>query len=114
MIMYTKCPVLWCSKLQTEIILSTTEAEHTALSQATRDVLPFMDSLKEINEVFPLDLKELQFYWKVSEDNYSCISLVTAQKFSPRTKHMAIKYHHFRRYYVRESIIEILLIPKNK
>ena len=46
--MYAGCPVIWCSKLQTEIALSTTEAEYISLSQATRDVLPFMDFLKEI------------------------------------------------------------------
>ena len=33
-IMYAGCPVLWCSKLQTEIILSTTEAEYIVLIQA--------------------------------------------------------------------------------
>jgi hypothetical protein len=32
-ITFASCPVLWCSKLQTEISLSTTEAEYIALSQ---------------------------------------------------------------------------------
>ena len=32
-ILYTGCPTYWCSKLQTEIALSTTEAEYIALSQ---------------------------------------------------------------------------------
>jgi Reverse transcriptase (RNA-dependent DNA polymerase) len=34
------CPVLWVSKLQTEIALSTVEAEYIALSQSMRDLLP--------------------------------------------------------------------------
>ena len=32
-ILHMGCPVLWCSKLQTEIDLSTTEAKYIALSQ---------------------------------------------------------------------------------
>ena len=34
------CPLLWVSKLQTEVALSTTEAEYIALLQAIRDLLP--------------------------------------------------------------------------
>ena len=41
-IMYSGFPIIWCSKLQTEISLSTTEAEYIALSQSTREVIPFM------------------------------------------------------------------------
>ena len=33
-IMYAGCPLTWCSKLQTEIALSTTEAEYIALSKS--------------------------------------------------------------------------------
>ena len=56
--------MLWCSKLQTEIALFTTEAEYIALSQATIEFLPFMNRLKEINEVFLLNLKEHNFIAK--------------------------------------------------
>jgi len=37
-IMNENCPILWVSHLQTEIALSTTEAEYIALSQSLRDV----------------------------------------------------------------------------
>ena len=39
-IMYAGCPILWSSKLQSKISLSTTEAEYIALSQAVREVIP--------------------------------------------------------------------------
>jgi len=39
-ISFASCPVLWSSKLQTEIALSTTEAEYIAMSQASRDLIP--------------------------------------------------------------------------
>ena len=35
-------PIMWKSKLQTEIALSTTEAEHVALSTALRETMPIM------------------------------------------------------------------------
>jgi hypothetical protein len=36
------CPMHWSSNMQTEIALSTTEAEYIALSQAMREVLPII------------------------------------------------------------------------
>ena len=72
-IMYAKCTLEWCSKLQTEILLSTTESEYIALSQATRDVIPFMNLMVGVGEVFPLQNPKPEFHWKVFKDNNSCI-----------------------------------------
>ena len=58
---------------------------------------------------FPLNRKEPKFYCKVFEDNDSCISLDTAQKLSPRTNNIALKYHHFRQF-VKDKTIKIFLI----
>ena len=41
-ITYVGCTLLWCSKLQTTIALSTTESKYIALIQAMRKVIPFM------------------------------------------------------------------------
>jgi hypothetical protein len=106
-IMYAGCPVHWCSsKLQTEIALSTTEAEYIALSQALREVLPFIELLKDINEIFPIHLPTPKMMCTVYEDNESCKAIVIKQKFSPRTKHIALKYHHFRAH-VNNGTVEI-------
>ena len=48
--MYAGCPIVSKSQLQTEIALSTTEAEYTGLSYALREVIPLMEILKEIEE----------------------------------------------------------------
>ena len=53
-IMYANCPIFWHSSLQTEIALSTAEADYISLSSALRQVLPLMIMIEEINEVFPL------------------------------------------------------------
>ena len=42
------CPILWASKLQTEIALSTMEAEYIALSVAMREFIPLQRTLFEI------------------------------------------------------------------
>ena len=105
-IMYAGCPIIWCSKLQTEIALSTVEAEYLALSQALREVIPLIQLLKEINEIFPVTLDTPKVHCKVWEDNEGCKSLATNGKFSPRTKHIAIKYHHFRQH-IKDGSISI-------
>ena len=97
-IFYCGCPVYWCSKLQSEIALSTAEAEYIALSQATREVIPFMNLLKEISKYMKLDVKTSTMCCKVFEDNTSCITIAEGRKFSPRTKHISLKYHWFRQF----------------
>ena len=55
-----------------------------------------IDLLEEVNLIIPLHNPKARVHCKVWEDNEGCISLATQQKFSPRTKHIAVKYHHFR------------------
>ena len=97
-ISYAGCPVYWCSKLQSEITLSTTESEYVALSMAMREVLPFMNLMTEISDFLPVKSDKPKFYCTVWEDNRSCIKVAESPKFTPRTKHIALKYHHFRRF----------------
>ena len=55
---FSGCPISWVSKMQTEIALSTTEAEYIALSQSVRDLIPirdkreFYDTLSNISSYF--------------------------------------------------------------
>ena len=70
-IFYAGCPVLWASKLQTEIALSTAEAEYIALSSAMRDVIPLMQLLTEISVILPIYNPDPKVKCKVFEDNES-------------------------------------------
>ena len=97
-ICYANCPIIWCSKLQTEIALSTAEAEYIAMSRALRETIPLMNLMREINVIFHLHIPKPKFFLKVHEDNQSCIAMAKNPKFTPRTKHIAIKYHHFRKH----------------
>ena len=109
-IMYANCPIFWCSRLQTEIALSTAESEYIALSTALREVLPLMTMMEEIHEVFPLHINKPNFVCTVHEDNQSCIKMASGTRFSPWTKHIALKYHHFRSH-VKSGRVNILYKP---
>jgi hypothetical protein len=41
-------------------------------------------------------LKNTQHIQQSLEDNKSCVDLIKAPMMNPRTRHIAIKYHHFR------------------
>jgi hypothetical protein len=47
-IMYAGCPIIWASKMQPLIALSTTKAEYIALSTALREVIAVMHLMHEL------------------------------------------------------------------
>ena len=97
LITYGGCPMHWASKMQTEIALSSTEAEYIALSQAMREVIPIMWLLKEARDMgVPVMNEKPKVMCKVFEDNAGAIEIANVPKMRPRTKHLNIKYHHFR------------------
>ena len=53
-----------------------------------------MTMMEEIDKVFPLLISKPNFVCKVHEDNQSCIKMATGTTSSPRTKNIALKYHH--------------------
>ena len=111
-IMYSGVPIVWHSKLQTEIALSTCEAEYIALSQCARAIIPLRRLIENISDIYePID--ELQSLTSIEgttkilsplgksiilEDNAACIAVAkdNKTKHSPRTRHISIKWHHFR------------------
>ena len=94
--MYPNCPIHHVSHLQTEIAFSTAEAEYIAFSRSLRQVIPLMKLLEEIDRRSPLPIDTPNFVCKVHKDNQSCIVMATTQKLTSRTKHIVLKYHHFR------------------
>jgi hypothetical protein len=109
-IFYAGCPVSWASKLQSQVALSTTEAEYIAMSQALRDVIPVMGLLQEMRErKFEVLCTEPHVYCKVFEDNSGALELAKLPKLRPRTKHINVCYHHFREH-VRKRLIKIFPI----
>jgi hypothetical protein len=109
-ISYAGCPVIWASKLQTEVVLSTTESEYVGLSESLRMAIVMMSLLKEMKE-HGVDIPSTTptIYCKLFEDNAGAIHLAKSPKMRPRTRHINQKYHHFREW-VKSGLIEILPI----
>jgi hypothetical protein len=83
------CPVIWVSKLQTEIALSTVESEFTALSQSMHSLIPLRRIMEEINTSFwiPYTAKSTVF-----EDSIGALTLAKTKKMTACTWHMAVKF----------------------
>lgn len=101
------CPLLWVSKMQTQIALSTMEAEYIALSSAMRELIAIREMLKEIKSIVFHSTERPSYSMvaktfaslppsNVFEDNDSCLKFASMPRMSPRTKHIAIPYHFFR------------------
>ena len=91
-------PVSWKSVLQTEIALSTVEAEHIALSTAMRKLVQLWTVLFEIKNTFGLKISNnLWMIGTVFEDNQAHHILATTDPpcMTPRLKSLAIKHHWF-------------------
>jgi hypothetical protein len=115
-ILYRGAPLLWVSKMQTQVALSTMEAEYIALSQSMRDLIPIREILHEIlTSVFDV-LPSITYHSHsrifedvligttshvlpqstVYEDNDACLKFARMPKLTPRTKHIGVPYHWFR------------------
>jgi len=119
-LVYCGCPIAWTSKLQNEIALSTTEAEYLALSACMRDLLPLCTLIQELSANSFIDDMELSgtcvfsghLISDVFEDNQSCLNIANSEAVCPRTKHISIKYHHFRDQ-VRKGIVRVVKVHTN-
>ncbi len=80
------------------------------MSQALRDVIPVMNLLQEMREQdFKVVCIEPYVYCKVFEDNAGALELTRLPKLRPRTKHLNVCYHHFRKH-VQKGLIKIFPI----
>jgi hypothetical protein len=102
------CPVVWSSKLQGSIALSTMEAEYNALSSAMRDLLPLRTVASTVFKAVGIGEDVLStFRTTVHEDNTGCITLANleAGRVTPRSKHYAVRTHWFRSHLAPNKIV---------
>ena len=76
------------------------------MSQSLRDVIPLVELIKELESVIPKSENIPEIHCSVFEDNMGCIDLVKTPRMRPRTKHIALKYHHFREH-VKMGLVSV-------
>ena len=106
-IKYLNCPIVWKSQLQGEVALSSSESEYTGLSYALREAIPIMNLLNELKDNgFVDEVAKPRIYCEVFEDNTGALEMAQIHKYRPRTKHLNVKLHHFRKY-VNDGLIRL-------
>ena len=93
------CPIIWSSKLQQEISLSTMMSEYYALSSSMREVLPMQRLVEAVAEAVGLNEdNKTTFKTTVWEDNNGALTLAQLPpgQNTSRSKHYDVKTHWFR------------------
>ena len=100
------CPIIWRSKLQTLISVSTMEAEYVALLMGMRELILLKRIFVDPSNCFEADVKVPRAKFTVFEDNSSAIQLANVPKMTPRSKHIALVYIiiSFVNIYEREAL----------
>ncbi|KAG8496528.1 hypothetical protein CXB51_007650 [Gossypium anomalum] len=91
------CAISWKATLQTTVILSTTEAEYMAITEACKEAIWLKGLFSELNE----DLQISTIFC----DNQCAIFLTKDQIFHERTKYIDVRYHFFRDIITRGDIV---------
>jgi hypothetical protein len=81
--------ITWCSKKQTTVALSTTEAEYVALGEAAREASWLRNLYGELG--YPQIKPTL-----IRGDNNGSIAMARNPQFHQRSKHIAIRWHLIR------------------
>jgi hypothetical protein len=90
------CPLVWKSQLQTEISLSTLEAEYSALSFSLKALIPLKRLVTEAANVIGSPSGwDTTVRARTFEDNQGCYYLATTQRLTNRTKYFLVKFHWF-------------------
>lgn len=92
---YANAAVIWQSKRQQSVALSTTEAEYVSAASAVKEIIWLKKLLTEYGN------KE---NYVLYIDNMSAIKLIKNPEFHQRSKHIDVKYHFVRDLYKNGEI----------
>lgn len=95
--------ISWSCRKQNVVAISTTESEYYALAEAIREVVWLKQLLADFNIPTKSEIP-------VMIDSQSCISMVTNEKFSNRTKYIDVRYH-FVKDYVQKNVVKLKYVP---
>ena len=102
MVMINDAPVIFKSRTQHNVSLSTAEAEYVALSLCVQEVLWLKSLLGEMGVASSSQCR-------VFEDNQGAIAIAKNEGYQSRAKHIDIRYH-FIREHVKAKTIDLKYI----
>ena len=85
---FSNCPMLWVSKLQTKIALSTLHSKYVALYHSVRALFPLKSLIKEVIDNLGIDNKKLDFVSSstIYEGNNGSIVVARSPRMTPTSK----------------------------
>ena len=95
--------ILWSSKKQSCVVLSTMEAEYVACSTATQDAV-WLRSFLQYLEIVKTALEPVIIFC----DNNAALTVIKDLKYHGNTKHIKKRYH-----YIKDVITEMDVILKH-
>ena len=95
---FVNFPLLWLSKLHTEIYLSTLHSEYVALYHSVRALLPLKSFIKKVMENLGIDSKKVNYVSRSTVYNENNGSIVVAKNpgMNPKSRYISVKHHWFR------------------
>jgi hypothetical protein len=82
-----------------------TESEYVSLTAALREVLPLIAILEEMKANGVISKTYIpKVFCKLFEDNSGALEMARTPKMRPRTKHINVKYNHFRSAVARKLV----------
>ena len=86
-ILFNEFSIIWRSKRQEIVCLSSTESEILSLTVLVQELIWLKNILSFLSNLQLINLNEITVY----QDNQSCINLFKNNNYSDRTKHISIK-----------------------
>ncbi|KAI0995948.1 hypothetical protein K3495_g12234 [Podosphaera aphanis] len=100
-------PIFWKSRLQKEVVLSTTEAEYLAATETCRQLQWTKALFQELDLTNLIEGSECT---NLYVDNQSAISLIKNHDNHKRSKHIALRNHYCREQH-QNGLIAVTYIP---
>jgi hypothetical protein len=97
--------IIWSSKKQNIVTISSTEAEYVALTSAVSEALWLRNFIHEVQNKF--------IKMKIFCDNMSTIRMSDNEAYRPRTKHIDVRFH-FIREVIKNGEVDIKYVESRK
>ena len=99
-------PILWKSKMQRIVSLSSSEAKYYALAEAAKDIKFIVQILESIGIIIQKPII-------VHVDDVSAIFITENASATARTKHVDIRYHYVREF-IMNGFIKIIFVKSDQ